>query len=100
MKPSAGCHFPAIWLRGEWPKSSLKDLLFEKAEGSVIKFNRSKNTISIEPSLKPGVNTTQVKQPHPLIHRKDVAVIYDVKAVWFMEGCRKLGKEAIGTDPN
>jgi hypothetical protein len=22
MKPSSDCHFPAIWLRGRWPKSS------------------------------------------------------------------------------
>jgi hypothetical protein len=27
MKPSSCCHFPAIWSRGEWPKSSDKEFI-------------------------------------------------------------------------
>jgi hypothetical protein len=39
MKPSAGCHFPAIWLGREWPKSSemsnQKYVIFGKLSGQV-----------------------------------------------------------------
>jgi hypothetical protein len=78
----------------------MKDLFFEKVEGSVIKLDRVEDTVGIEPGLKAGVNAVEVKELHTLINLKDVGVINDVQAVRLMEGCRKLGKKAVCANAN
>jgi hypothetical protein len=59
----------------------LKDLLFEKLKGGVIKFHGGEDAIGIQPSLKAGVDAIEVKKRHPLIHLQYVGIVNNIKAI-------------------
>jgi hypothetical protein len=81
-------HIPVV------AEDTLKNLFFELVHRGIVELKWGKNAVGIEARLKPRIDAVEVKKLYPFIHVKDVCVIYDVKAVRLMEGCRKFGKKA------
>jgi hypothetical protein len=59
-------------------ENTLKDLLFEQFQRSVIKLEGREDTVSIQPGLKPGIDAVEIKKRFPLIDVKNVYMIDDV----------------------
>jgi hypothetical protein len=77
-------------------ENALKDLLFEKLQGGIIKLYRGEDAVRVESCLKAGIDAAEIKKRHPFIHLQNIRMVNNIKAIRFMEGGGKFRKEAIG----